>query len=603
MSARRRLLCAVVGAWLQAASATGAQSEASFPPWQFEAANRSIRLGSWEGVLAEGTVQWPGISSTASFAVLPALVSAPEVAALLAALPREDFDVDADSVDAMATFEFYLEKNGSVGEALRSIPGKPEQRDAAVLERRRPARERLAAITGPIFRERLTPFVNARVAACAGGRCKPCFSLVRRYLPHERTTHETHFDIQSLATVVVGLNSAGADFEGGLYVSTGAWRRFLPLQRGDAVVHGSDLLHGVQTREGDGGKQARWSWITWYKDAGDGAADCGASRPAAWHAAAAEAGDPLAQFLQSHRAHMVDDNPEGGNEGGKAAAGKAASKAKLRAKWLRRSAKGGFARAQNELAMAYKTGDGVKLDRRRALKWFKKAAKARRRGGGGGLADTWPPEPDAMFNLGQMLLEDAAGDDAVVARAVGLFERAAASGSRLAMFNMGVACSKGAGGVARDAEEARRWFERAGTAASMHQAATMWAVPAPPQRPTASHADANRLFRRAALAGHAPAAYRLGLRLLGAGEEAAGGGEGGVTVPAAEAPAAAEPWLRRAAVAGDASAQFALAQFYRDGKGGVKKDVAMAERLVHAAARGGSQEAQRVLQQRQRQEL
>jgi TPR repeat protein len=593
------LLCAVVGALLQT-SAAGAQSEASFPPWQFEAANRTIRLGSWEGVLAEGTVQWPGINSTASFAVLPALVSATEVAALLAALPHEDFDVDADSVDEMATFEFYLEKNGSVGEALRSIPGKPEQRDAAVLERRRPARERLAAITGPIFRERLTPFINARVPACAGGRCKPCFSLVRRYLPHERTTHETHFDIQSLATVVVGLNSAGADFEGGLYVSTGAWRRYLPLQRGDAVVHGSELLHGVQTREGGG--KARWSWITWYKDAGDGAVDCGASRPAAWHAAAAEAGDPLAQFLQSHRAHMVGDNPEGGKA---AAAGKAAaSKAKLRAKWLRRSAKGGFARAQNELAMAYKTGDGVRLDRRRALKWFKKAAKARRRGGGGGgggggLADTWPPEPDAMFNLGQMLLEDAAGDDAVVARAVGLFERAAESGSRLAMYNMGVACSKGAGGAAKDAEEARRWFERAGTAASMHQAATIWAEPAPPQRPAASHADANRLFRRAALAGHAPAAYRLGLRLLGAGEEAAGGGEGGATVPAAEAPAAAEPWLRRAAMAGDASAQFALAQMLSVGKGGVKKDAAMAERLVHAAARGGSQEARRALQQRQ----
>ena len=33
---------------------------------------------------------------------------------------------DKDSVDAMTTFEFYLEKNGSVGEALRTIPGKPE---------------------------------------------------------------------------------------------------------------------------------------------------------------------------------------------------------------------------------------------------------------------------------------------------------------------------------------------------------------------------------------------------------------------------------------------------------------------------------------------
>ena len=321
----------------------------------------------------------------------------------------------------------------------------------------------------------------------------------------------------------------------------------------------------------------------WYKDAGEGATDCGASRPAAWHAAAAEAGDPLAQFLQSHRAHMVDSNPEGGLAG--------VSKAKLRAKWLRRSAKGGFARAQNELAMAYKTGAGVKMDRQRALKWFKKAAKAR---------GAQPPEPDAMFNLGQMLLEDSAGDAVVEARAVDLFERAAASGSRLAMFNMGVARLKGAGGRTKDSEEARRWFERAGTAASMHQAATMWAEPAPPQRPTASHMDANRLFRRAALAGHAPAAHRLGLRLLRAGEEAAGGGEGGATVPPERAPAAAEPWLRRAAMAGDAGAQFALAQVLSAGAGGVKKDAVTAGRLLQAAAHGGSAEARQMLQ---RQEL
>ena len=69
----------------------------------------------------------------------------------------------------------------------------------AVLEARRPARERIQAsfemrcsttnrtlplvqaITGHVFRERLTPFINARVPMCRG-KCKPCFSLVRRYL-------------------------------------------------------------------------------------------------------------------------------------------------------------------------------------------------------------------------------------------------------------------------------------------------------------------------------------------------------------------------------------------------------------------------------------
>ena len=36
--------------------------------------------------------------------------------------------------------------------------------------------------------------------------------------------------------------------------------RVVPLLRGDAVVHQSDLLHGVKVEE-DGG--TRWSWILW----------------------------------------------------------------------------------------------------------------------------------------------------------------------------------------------------------------------------------------------------------------------------------------------------------------------------------------------------
>lgn len=55
---------------------------------------------------------------------------------------------------------------------------------------------------------------------------------------HERTSHATHFDIQALVTVVVSLSSSGVDFDGGLFVSTGAGRGdeyFLALQAGDAV--------------------------------------------------------------------------------------------------------------------------------------------------------------------------------------------------------------------------------------------------------------------------------------------------------------------------------------------------------------------------------
>jgi len=84
-----------------------------------------------------------------------------------------------------------------------------------------------------------------------------CHSLIRRYLPTERRRHPQHFDVQALYTVVVSLNSHGADFEGGLYVSTGEGRQTIALQAGDAIFHDARLLHGVETR----GPGARWSWI------------------------------------------------------------------------------------------------------------------------------------------------------------------------------------------------------------------------------------------------------------------------------------------------------------------------------------------------------
>ena len=92
--------------------------------------------------------------------------------------------------------------------------------DARVFAARAPARARAAAVAGPVVRDRLTPYVNAHVAACAryAGGCVPCFSLVRRYLDGERRGTHTHFDLQALVTAVVSLNTAGVDFDGGLSV-------------------------------------------------------------------------------------------------------------------------------------------------------------------------------------------------------------------------------------------------------------------------------------------------------------------------------------------------------------------------------------------------
>ena len=415
-------------------------------------ANRTVRYGSWVATAADGVLRWPAIQRNAHFSVLQLMTEA-EADQLRALLPQS-FDEDKDSVDLETTFEFYLEKHGSF-DTIGGIPGKPDA-EQAVLRAREPARAALAALLRPIVRERVAPFVNDYVVACKH-RCHVCFSLVRRYVDGERRSHAAHFDIQALATVVVSLNSAGQDFDGGLFVSTSSVdERFLALQKGEGVVHTSDLLHGVRVTRG-----ARWSWILWFKDDEGCRAD-----PKQWHKAEAEAGDAVAQFIHAHRVGMF-----GGTASEKFG-------------WLRQSAEGNFTRAMNELGMAYKEGTGTLPDAAEAQRWFRKAA-----------AD----EPDAMYNLAMLAIQSGE-----VVHGVSLLKQAAKLGSTLAMTNLGVAYYKGVGGLEKSLRKAVAWFGRAGTADAMYKAAQVSLELAPQE------ADAARMWlTRASIAGHEKATAEL----------------------------------------------------------------------------------------------
>jgi TPR repeat protein len=46
----------------------------------------------------------------------------------------------------------------------------------------------------------------------------------------------------------------------------------------------------------------------------------------------------------------------------------------LAAKWYRKAAEQGHARAQTNLALMYEDGEGVPQNRQEAIRWFKKAA-------------------------------------------------------------------------------------------------------------------------------------------------------------------------------------------------------------------------------------
>ena len=172
-------------------------------------------------------------------------------------------------------------------------------------------RRRLRDITEPILRDRIQPFVWARYPKAGA----VCHSMIRRYLENERRSHDTHWDIPSYVSVVVSLDSTNQDFEGGFFVTTGNGEKsFIPLQKGDTVVHQSDLLHGVHVVSGE-----RWSWAMWFQDS----SDC-SSAAENWWQAEAEEGDPVAQTLRAMRASTAMESWT----------------------WLKSAAQSGFPRAQ-----------------------------------------------------------------------------------------------------------------------------------------------------------------------------------------------------------------------------------------------------------------
>ena len=216
---------------------------------------QSSAADSFELHAADGQAAfYGGGGREAKFSVLKSIVNKSEIQGMLKLLRRleSQFDTDPDSVDGMPTFEIYTEKPDAEWEAndmatshMRVI-GNPKRGMG-----RDPLRKILQRRARAILEERITPYVRqAFPQACGRGigrACTPCYSLIRRYREGERQSHGVHHDGHAIVTVVVSLSEYGVDYRGGLYVTTSRGKKkFLALRKGDAVVHQSDLYHGVQ---------------------------------------------------------------------------------------------------------------------------------------------------------------------------------------------------------------------------------------------------------------------------------------------------------------------------------------------------------------------
>ena len=358
------------------------------------------------------------------FSKLPQIAKPQEVSDILKLVKSVPFDTDPDSVDCMCTHEFYIDspeiKNGS-----SSSNQMKKDNDKKILKIRTQIREKLLNIMNPIIKNRITPYVRMLYSQNneLDRQCTPCYCFVRRYKQNERRTHATHRDGHAYATVVISLSDYEKEYRGGIYVATTErYKQTVVLNRGDALVHKYDLLHGVKVKN-DGGE--RWSWILWYKDS----TKC-KDYSKEWFKAKAYEGIPLYQALYANT----------GCEGV--------------VEWHIKAANQGFSNSMVKLARGYLKLLKSKLpyNPKEAERLYRNAIKVAQ-------------DPHAQYGLAQMLLEGLIikiNNDtfvSVLKEVISLLEESAKGGNVFAMFNLGIVHLYGYTGK-QNIELAIQWFEK-----------------------------------------------------------------------------------------------------------------------------------------------
>jgi len=231
--------------------------------------------------------------------------------------------------------------------------------------------------------------------------------------------------------------------------------------------------------------------------------------------------------------------------------------------------------------------------------------------------------PEGAHRLGLVYAQGSAGTPRNDAKAVELFEKAAAAGHARAQLNLGILYLRGQGAAA-DLIQARAWLEKAAVSGDPQALYTLGrALSESAGQAVADPVRAADLYRRAAEKGHALAGLRYGLALSeGAGikrdpvaaqrwlkqaqesgmpEAALAMGDMAARTPASRDKAANEKvvqsalsWYQVAANGGVPSAQFKLANAYFAGVG-VPRDPAQALLWYSRAAQQGLPQAQHAL--------
>lgn len=393
------------------------------------------------------------------FAVLPQAVNRSSIEKILQLLRSyNDWDDDPDTVDGMPTYEMFVHSPELYPESSSSSEKTMKHRDTdpQFLPKRKQLREQLTNIMKPYLDEIITPMVHQRYPKACTSKgpnrfCTPCYSLIRKYQYGQRQSHATHHDGHAIVTVVVSLSDYNINYRGGLYVSTGyGQHEFMALNRGDAIMHQSSLLHGVQVYDlkDSPTRTERWSWILWYKDSPK-CQDYGYE----WFEECANQGDALCQQLHSTKIGSKPGMTESET-----------SQAVLNLNI--QAALGGAGMAAVKVARAYlqQLPSSLSYDPQQAQNYYQLAIQSH--------------NPDGHYGMAQMLLmsvlmdsntgnlspqqQQQAWNDPRIIQAIEHLESAAYLGHAFAKFNLGMVHTYGYGNGIIDATLAGQWFEACG---------------------------------------------------------------------------------------------------------------------------------------------
>jgi len=343
-----------------------------------------------------------------------------------------------DSVDNLPVYEYYLDHHLLFNSA--TVP------------------KRLLRISNSIIEERILPYVRKQYNCSV---CRVCTSLVRRYQTDERMRHPPHFDTHAFITVVVALTTHGTHFRGGLYVrTTPGTEEFVHVAAGDALVHQSDIQHGVWVKKGN-----RLSWILWIQDS----PQCKGPL-ASWHKAAA-IGDPLAAYQLSLMY--------------KFGAGDVSQDRRVALELLQKAAWGGLPNAQRRLGDVFFEDRPLISNMKAAFEWYSRAAKQNDTAGAYQAArmlqhglgttkddasaarlyeqaagDSFEQMPDAANELARMLFKGRKGVPKDKQEALRLWEEAASLGVQAAAASLEDCYARG-DGVEANAAKAQEWKDLA----------------------------------------------------------------------------------------------------------------------------------------------